>query len=114
MPAKSVKKKTSKKATTNKAPRRQRDAKLIDTDHPEDKPLIEAAEAYRDVRDERQALNKAEKELKDALIAMMHERKLETYRHEELLIELVHKDESVKVRTVKEDEDAEAETGDDE
>lgn len=62
------------------------------------------AEKYAEIRDDRIALNKREVDLKEAPIAAMHEHEKETYRHNGISIELVHEEETVKVKIAKDDE----------
>ncbi len=65
----------------------------------------EAAEAYRDVRDERMELTEKEIDAKSELMARMKEHKLKTYRipHSGLEVEVVAGEETVKVRKIKDD-----------
>jgi len=87
-------------------PRQQRlpgtgDAKLKD--------LHEAALSYAEIRDKRQVLTAEEVELKSKLLDLMHKYKKESYVYEDVNIQIVHEDETVKVKIkkAKEAEDAE-------
>lgn len=62
------------------------------------KDLHEAALDYAEKRDERMALSVEEVELKQRLLKLMHKHKLENYDFEGVHIELVHEEETVKVR----------------
>ena len=67
---------------------------------PRIKALDDLAEQYREVRDERQRLTAEESELKDKLLAMMKEQKLQIYPIPDTDREVVleHGEETVKVR----------------
>lgn len=69
--------------------------------------LHNAALDYAEIRDQRQELTTQEVDLKAKLIRLMHDNKKETYDYNGVHIELVHEDETVKVRIkrVKEGED---------
>ena len=62
------------------------------------KDLHEAALDYAEKRDERMALSVEEVELKQRLLKLMHKYKKEQYDFEGVHIEIVHEDETVKVR----------------
>ncbi|MCW5777343.1 MAG: hypothetical protein KIS87_12970 [Phycisphaeraceae bacterium] len=72
-------------------------AALIDTDFPEDKPLIKAATEYAEVRDARMKLTKQEIEARTRVLDLMHERGTGLYEHGDLRIELCT-EEKVKVK----------------
>lgn len=72
-------------------------AALIDTDFPEDKPLIKAATEYVEVRDARMKLTKQEIEARTRVLDLMHQRGTGLYEHGDLRIELCT-EEKVKVR----------------
>lgn len=72
-------------------------AALIDTDFPEDKPLIKAATEYVEVRDARMKLTKQEIEARTRVLDLMHERGTGLYEHGDLRIELCT-EEKVKVK----------------
>lgn len=68
--------------------------------------LEEAALAYAAVRDERQALTRKEVDAKDILHTLMKRHDKKVYRVSEMTIEIVAKDETVKVKITKDkDED---------
>jgi hypothetical protein len=69
------------------------DAKLAD--------LHTAALEYADVRDQRQVLTASEVELKTKLLALMKKYKKESYVYEDVNIQIVHEEETVKVRIKK-------------
>lgn len=75
--------------------------------------LTKAAELYADARDDRMAHGKVEKELKTALIALMHKHQLTTYRDVNrdppVEVELVTGEEKVKVRIKDEDGEGDGE-----
>lgn len=80
---------------------REEQGQLMDTEHPEDKPLIAAARKYVGFRDERQELNRHESKAKDKLIAFMEERGLTNYVHDGVQITIEREEEpavTVKVK----------------
>lgn len=76
---------------------------MEDRDIPE---IEEAAERYRDVRDERIALSKDESTAKQSLIAVMKAHKRSVYSRNGMSITLEEID-NVKVKTAKKDDDEE-------
>jgi hypothetical protein len=60
--------------------------------------LHDAALSYADKRDERQACLLEEVALKQTLLGMMKKHKLEHYEYEDVNIDIVHEEETVKVR----------------
>ena len=68
--------------------------------------LEEAAIAYAAVRDERQALTRREVDAKDILHTLMKRHEKQIYRVEEMEIKIVSKEETVKVKILK-DKDGE-------
>ena len=73
------------------------------------KELNEAAEAYADVRDERQALTRKEVESKGTLLDLMHKKKMSDYVSPGGTIEIHVIVEKEKVRVkIKKDSDGEA------
>ncbi|HRQ74089.1 MAG TPA: hypothetical protein PLU35_13775 [Phycisphaerales bacterium] len=98
-------------AVADRKPRRRRRAEqaaLIDTQHPEDKAIIQAAERYRALRDDRMGLLKDEIEARTRLLDMMHAASLTVYEHGDLRIEVVST-EKVKVRSVGDEEGGDGE-----
>ena len=69
--------------------------------------LVEAAEEYVEIRDQRMALTPQETELKTNLLNLMHKHKRKTYNHNGIQIEIVAEEETVKVRVKKEKEEDE-------
>ncbi len=73
------------------------------------KPLEEAAEAYADIRDQRQALNQDEAKLKASVLSLMKKHGKTVYQRNGITITVVAEEETVKVRVRKasdDDEDA--------
>jgi hypothetical protein len=66
--------------------------------------LETAAEAYAEGRDERMALLKDEVEMKNSLLKLMHKYGKKTYNHAGIEIEVVSKDEMVRVKVQKDEE----------
>ena len=105
--------KMDRKLTTpdTKKPARPRQQDLI-----EDraiKPLEEAASDYADIRDERMRLTEQETGLKARLLSLMKKYRKTTYDRDGVHIEIVHEEETVKVRVKKLDAGGE-DTPDDE
>ena len=75
-------------------------------------PLEQVAVAYAEIRDQRIALNKEEKSLKDTARRLMHKYKKTVYKHDGVEIRLVPGEEDVKVKVRSADADEDA--GDDE
>jgi hypothetical protein len=82
-------------------------------DKPKQKDLIEhrvlqdledAAEKYRDVRDQRMALTPRENELKLELLALMKKHKRTVYERDGIHIEVIATEETVKVKIDKPEE----------
>lgn len=75
------------------------------------KPLEEIAVAYAEIRDQRIALNKEEKSLKDSARRLMHKYGKTVYKHDGVEIRLVpgEEDVKVKVKDAGDDDDAPAE-----
>lgn len=72
------------------------------------KDLHDCALEYAEKRDERQALLMEEVELKGKLLTLLKKHKMEHYEYEDVVIDLVHEEETVKVkikRAKSEDED---------
>lgn len=69
------------------------------------KELQDAAISYAEIRDERMALNKQEVELKTQLLTLMKKHKKETYVYNGVEVNIVHEEETVKVKVKKQDED---------
>lgn len=97
-----VKKASKKKKPAKKIARQPRlpgmnDAKISS--------LHNAALDYVEIRDQRQELTTQEVELKGRLIKLMHDNGKETYDYNGVHIELVHEDETVKVRIKRQKED---------
>ncbi len=90
-------------ATKPKKPKQQRlpgvENKLAD--------LHSCALDYADKRDERQACLVDEVELKTKLLGLMKKHKLEHYEYEDVNIDIVHEEETVKVRIKHAKEDSE-------
>ena len=74
--------------------------------------IEECAERYVDARDERQAAMLPEKKEKSLLMALMKKHEVTIYKFDGKIVELIHKDETVKVRKV-EDDDSDVEVGED-
>lgn len=72
------------------------------------KDLHDCALDYADKRDERQACLVEEVELKTKLLALMKKHKLEHYEYEDVNIDVVREEETVKVRIKHAKEDSEA------
>jgi hypothetical protein len=76
------------------------------------KELEEAAEAYADIRDQRQALNVDEAKLKTSVLGLMKKHGKTIYQRSGITITVVAEEETVKVRVRKgddEDEDGDGE-----
>jgi hypothetical protein len=63
--------------------------------------LETAAEGYAETRDQRQALLAEEVEQKAQLLALMKRHKKEHYEHNGVIIDIVHEEETVKVKIAK-------------
>jgi len=63
-----------------------------------DSELEEAADAYVEARDKRMKLTRAEVSTRDALLALMKERKRKVYRRDELTIMVAAGKDKVKVK----------------
>jgi hypothetical protein len=68
--------------------KRVKQEKLIEIDHEADKPLIAAAERLKELRSEYAGMGKTIKDSAEAVKAIMHERELTVYTHEDLVIRL--------------------------
>jgi hypothetical protein len=66
--------------------------------------LEEAARNYAGVRDRRMALTRQETDLKDVLHTLMKRHQKQIYRVAEMEIKIVAKDETVKVKMLKDDD----------
>jgi CRISPR/Cas system-associated exonuclease Cas4 (RecB family) len=66
--------------------------------------LHSLAEDYVDIRDRRMDLNKQETPLKQQLLAAMHAQNKTHYRHNGLIIDVVHENEKVRVKLTREEE----------
>lgn len=73
------------------------------------KDLHECAEEYADKRDARQEIGRKEVELKTRLLGLLKKHKLEHYEYEDVTIDLVHEEETVKVRIKKQKADDDGE-----
>lgn len=69
--------------------------------------LEQAATSYAGIRDQRMELNKEEIELKGTLLTLMKKHGKETYKHDGIEINIVHEEETVKVKVAKEKEEEE-------
>jgi hypothetical protein len=67
--------------------------------------LEDAAREYANVRDDRMQLTEQEVEMKQTLLTLMKKHKKETYRHDGVGIRIVHENEKVKVRLIKDKDD---------
>jgi hypothetical protein len=70
--------------------------------------LESAAESYAETRDERVALLAEEVEQKASLLMLMKKHHKEHYEHNGVIVDIVHEDETVKVRITKKKENEEA------
>lgn len=68
--------------------------------------LETAATDYAEIRDQRMALNKEEVQLKATLLSLMKKHGKENYKRDGIEVNIVHEEETVKVR-VKKDEEGE-------
>src|SRR6266850_786549 len=112
-----TKKKTAKKKASKPKPRKPVEVKRKTARQPrlpgmqdaKISGLHNAALDYAEIRDQRQELTTQEVDLKQRLIKLMHDNSKETYDYNGVHIELVHEDETVKVRIkrIKEGEDVE-------
>ena len=89
--------------------KRAKQADLPGMEQREIRALQDAAHEYAEVRDERQELTKREVALKTKLLSVMKENKLEKYRYQDVEIRVVHEEETIKVRIVKEKKGKDAE-----
>jgi hypothetical protein len=71
------------------------------------KELQDAAISYAEIRDERMSLNRQEIELKEKLLALMKAHKKQTYVYNGVEVNIVHEEETVKVKVKKQDSEAE-------
>ena len=62
------------------------------------KDLHECAEEYAEKRDARQEIGREEVELKGRLLQLLKKHKLEHYEYEDVVVDLVHEEETVKVK----------------
>ena len=85
---------TNKKRGKNKRLPGMEDAEIED--------LEDAAREYANVRDDRMNLTREESSMKEKLLALMKKHKKEKYLHDGVEIKLVHEEETVKVRIIKE------------
>jgi hypothetical protein len=85
----------AKKKEESKRPRQQR---LPGTEDAAIEVLEEKALEYADVRDQRISLSGQEGELKQELLALMKANKREHYQRGNILIDIVHEEENVKVK----------------
>ena len=96
-------KKPGELLTDPEAPaKKPRQARLPEMEDPKIEELETAAESYATIRDQRMALTPQEKKLKDDLHAAMIRLGKKTYRHEGVEIEVIAKEETVRVRIKKE------------
>lgn len=86
--------------------------KMPGTEDPNYPDVEEAAENYRDVRDERMGLTDKEVDAKAVLHGLMKKHKLKTFRlpNSEHVVELIPGEETVRVRKVKETDKSPART----
>jgi len=80
---------------TNKKPREQSLPGMEDRQISE---LHDKALQYAEIRDERMRLNGEEVELKTELLGLMKKHKKETYKYNGVEINIVHEEESIRVR----------------
>jgi hypothetical protein len=83
---------------TLKPPRAPKQKRLPGMEDEKLDELHSLAEDYVVIRDQRIALNKEEKPLKDQLLAAMHSHSKTHYHHNGLTIDVVHESEKVKVK----------------
>ena len=69
------------------------------------KELQDAAVSYAEIRDERMDLNRQEVDLKAKLLALMKKHNKETYSYDGVEVNVVHEEETVKVKVKKKDEE---------
>lgn len=86
-------------------PRKAEQGELIDTDHPEDKPLIKQIKKVASCNRAESAARENSTEERTKLIDMMKERKLESYKHGTISVNLKHTD-KVSVKTEEDNGDA--------
>jgi len=70
--------------------------------------LHDKALEYVEARDDRMSLLEQEVDLKNELLTLMKKHKLEKYEYEDLRIEVVHEDETIRVKLRKVKEEAAA------
>ena len=66
--------------------------------------LEDAAREYANVRDDRISLTREESSMKETLLGLMKKHKKEKYVHDGVEVKLVHEEETVKVRIIKDKE----------
>ena len=93
-----------KKKAARKAPKKPRQSRLPGMEDEKLEELHGLAEEYVTIRDQRIALNREEKPLKDNLLAAMHKHGKAHYQHNGLEITVVHESEKVKVKLHKDGE----------
>ena len=64
--------------------------------------LEDAAKEYANVRDDRMNLTREESGLKETLLELMKKHKKEVYRHDGVEVKIVHEEETVRVKILKE------------
>jgi hypothetical protein len=67
--------------------------------------LEDAAKEYANVRDDRMNLTREESSLKETLLELMKKHKKEVYRHDGVEVKIVHEEETVRVKILKDKED---------
>ena len=92
----SKKKKVAKEAKP--VPRRPRQQDLPEMEDRAIRPLQDAAHEYAETRDERMRLSAKEVKLAAKLLALMKANEKETYRYGDVLAQIVHESEKVKVK----------------
>lgn len=98
-------KKSSKKTAKKKNPpaKKPRQGRLPGTEDHQIKELHSIGDDYMDARDQRMESGKEEKNLKDAILAIMKRHKIEHYRCDGLEITVVHEKEKIEVKHVEEE-----------
>ena len=64
--------------------------------------LEDAAKEYANIRDDRMNLTREESSLKETLLELMKKNKKEIYRHDGVKVKVVHEEETIKVKILKE------------
>lgn len=93
--------KTDRKLATPDKPKRGRPRQQDLIEDRAIKPLEDAAHDYAEIRDERMRLTEQESGLKAKLLSLMKKHQKTTYDHDGIHVEIVHEEETVKVRVKK-------------